>query len=165
VNEHSEAEHHGEAGIHTAIPSELSLAQAYPILRLRVDVFVVEQDCPYPELDGRDLEPGTRWVWTTDAAGAVIATLRMLSDPDGRARIGRVATAPAARSNGTASRLMAHALRLLGDDATVTLDAQAQLEGWYARFGFARSGQPFVEDGIPHVPMDRPAHRPAADPA
>jgi ElaA protein len=60
---------------------------------------------------------------------------------------------------------MAHALRLLGDDATVTLDAQAQLEGWYARFGFARSGQPFVEDGIPHVPMDRPAHRPAADPA
>ena len=143
--------------IHSATPSELSLSEGYPILKLRVDVFVVEQDCPYPDLDGRDLEPGTRWVWATDEGGSVTATLRILTDPDGRTRIGRVATATSARSGGTASRMMAHALELIGPAVTVTLDAQAHLEGWYARFGFARSGPEFIEDGIAHVPMDRPA--------
>jgi ElaA protein len=143
--------------MHSAVPSELSLAQAYPILKLRVDVFVVEQECAYPELDGRDLEPAARWVWATDEAGAVTATLRVLVDPDGRARIGRVATAQSARSNGTASRMMAYALELIGAGVAVTLDAQSPLEGWYARFGFVRSGPEFVEDGIPHIPMDRPA--------
>ncbi|NED64792.1 GNAT family N-acetyltransferase, partial [Streptomyces sp. SID10244] len=67
----------------------------YQILRLRVDVFVVEQACPYPELDGRDLEPNTRQFWISDTEGCVIATLRLLTEPpsaDGRPllRIGRV---------------------------------------------------------------------------
>jgi len=51
---------------------------------------------------------------------------------------------------------MARALELVGD-GPVVLDAQAQLEGWYARFGFAASGPEFLEDGIPHVPMHRAA--------
>jgi len=71
-------------------------------------------------------------------------------------RIGRVATAPAARGRGLAASLMARALELVGD-GPVVLDAQAQLEGWYARFGFAAGGPAFLEDGIPHVPMRRAA--------
>ena len=145
--------------VHVARTSEVSPATLYRILQLRVDVFVVEQRCAYRELDGRDLEPDTWLVWVAEPAGAVIATLRIVRDPR-VARIGRVATARSARSGGLAARLMWRALELTdraGDD--VILDAQSRLRAWYERFGFEVCGEPFVEDGIPHVPMSR-SHRP-----
>jgi ElaA protein len=123
----------------------------YRVLRLRVDVFVVEQHCPYPELDGRDLEAGTRQIWL-ERDGEVVVTLRLLTEPSGQIRIGRVATAPTARSQGLARRLMLRALELAGDQ-DVVLDAQTYLEAWYARFGFVRVGPEYLDDGIPHIPM------------
>jgi ElaA protein len=131
----------------------------YRLLALRVDVFVVEQQCAYRELDGRDLEPSARLVWA-ETDGLPIATLRLLEDEDGRARIGRVATAPSARSAGVAGQLMRRALDLV-PGREVVLDAQAHLEGWYERFGFRRTGPDFDEDGIAHVPMRRPPEAPA----
>ena len=139
------------------VPAELDTSLLYRILRLRTDVFVVEQACPYPELDGRDLEPGALWVWRLSDDGSVDATLRVLTEPDGTARIGRVATAVSARSGGVGGRMMRFALAQLAPDRAVVLDAQSQLEGWYARFGFVRHGPEFVEDDIPHVPMRKPA--------
>lgn len=139
--------------VHAGSPRELSLVEAYAILRLRVDVFVVEQDCAYPELDGRDLEPDTVWLWATDDTGVVIATLRVLTDPDGRARIGRVATAATARSSGVASELLRRALDSIQPEREIVLDAQSYLQPWYERFGFATTGPESLEDGIPHVPM------------
>nr|WP_205861125.1 GNAT family N-acetyltransferase [Planosporangium flavigriseum] len=124
----------------------------YALLRLRVDVFVVEQTCPYPELDGRDVEPGTVHVWL-DQDGRPASYLRILEDP-GAARIGRVCTAATHRGDGLAARLVAAALDLIGTRPAV-LDAQAHLADFYARFGFEVSGAQFVEDGIPHVPMRR----------
>jgi ElaA protein len=141
--------------VRSARLSELDPVTLYRILRLRTDVFVVEQECAYPELDGRDLEPGSLQLWLADGDD-VTATLRLLTDPDGAARIGRVATAGTARGRGLAAVLMQRALELAGD-RPVVLDAQAHLEGWYARFGFTRAGEEYVEDGIPHVPMRRPA--------
>ena len=85
--------------------------------------------------------------------GAVLACIRVLDDGDTRA-IGRVATAPSARGRGLAARLMEEGIALC-DGFPVTLGAQAYLEGWYERFGFRRSGEGYVEDGIPHVPMRR----------
>jgi ElaA protein len=75
----------------------------------------------------------------------------VLAEPDGAARIGRVATAARWRGRGLASALVRSVL----DETTgpVVLDAQSHLEGLYARLGFARAGEPFVEDGIPHLPM------------
>ncbi|ROS52778.1 GNAT family N-acetyltransferase [Frigoribacterium sp. PhB24] len=129
----------------------------YEILRLRVDVFVVEQDCPYPELDGRDLEPTTRLLWFADDDGRVAATLRVLHDGDDR-RIGRVATAAVARGHGLAGDLMRAAVA--GCEGRLTrLDAQAHLTDWYARFGFEVDGEEFLEDGIPHRPMTLAATR------
>ncbi|GAB3623045.1 GNAT family N-acetyltransferase [Mariniluteicoccus endophyticus] len=136
-----------------ARPADLPFATAYALLRLRTDVFVVEQECAYPELDGRDLEPDCVWFWAHEGDD-VLATLRLLTDAGGVRRIGRVATSGAARGRGVAARLMEAALAEWGD-APVVLDAQAHLEHWYARFGFAVSGSGFVEDGIPHVPMRR----------
>jgi predicted GNAT family N-acyltransferase len=132
--------------------AELTPFEVYGLCRLRVDVFVVEQKCPYPELDGRDVEQSTVHVWFEDD-GAVLATIRVLDDGATRA-IGRVCTAAGARGQGLAARLMEEGIALC-DGFPVTLGAQAHLEGWYERFGFHRSGQGYVEDGIPHVPMRR----------
>jgi ElaA protein len=136
-----------------AATGELDPVTLYEILRLRTDVFVVEQECPYPELDGRDLEPDARQVWIADGEH-IQATLRVLRDPDGTARIGRVATAKDARGKGLAAVLMHRAIELAGEH-DVVLDAQKYLEGWYARFGFEPDGPDYIEDGIPHVPMRR----------
>lgn len=134
---------------------EIDPAKLYALLRLRQDVFIVEQAAPYHDLDGRELEPDAVLHWAEDETegegGAPLATVRVLHEPGGVVRIGRVATAAAARGRGLGAALMRAAL-----DATegpVVLDAQAQLEGWYAAFGFRVSGEPFAEDGIPHLPM------------
>ncbi len=131
---------------------DLDVTTLYALLRLRVDVFVVEQQCPYPELDGRDTEPETLHLWIDDGA-AVLGYLRLLTDPEG-ARVGRVCVAMQGRGRGVAEDLMHAALaRCTGP---VVLDAQAHLSGWYERLGFVVAGPRFLEDGIPHVPMRLP---------
>lgn len=137
--------------------AELSATTAYAVWALRSEVFVVEQDCPYLDLDGRDLEPGTWHVWCPDpeGGGSPVATLRVLDDGDVW-RIGRVATAQSARGRGLAAAMVTEALAVCAD-RPVVLDAQAYLVDWYAGFGFEVSGRGFLEDGIPHVPMRREA--------
>lgn len=136
--------------------TEIDPATLYRLLWLRVRVFVVEQEAAYPELDGRDLEPDTELLWIEDD-GDVVATLRILSD-GAALRIGRVATAADARGRGLAADLMRAAVARcaeLDSGAPIDLDAQVQLRQWYGRFGFVPSGDPFEEDGIPHIPMRR----------
>lgn len=130
--------------------AELTTSQLYEILRLRSEVFVVEQDCVYLDLDGRDTESTTTHWWIEDAAGHVIATARLLRTHPG-SRIGRVVVDATQRKNGVGSRIVEQALRVA--PRPTRADAQAHLEDWYARFGFVREGDEFVEDGIPHVPM------------
>ncbi len=132
---------------------DLGPETAYGLWRLRQQVFVVEQHCPYPDLDGRDTEPATRHLLLEDD-GTLIGCLRVLDDGDA-ARIGRVVVAPAARGRGHAAVLMREALGLVGD-RRVRLDAQVGLAEWYAGFGFAATGPAYDEDGIMHLPMERP---------
>jgi ElaA protein len=133
----------------------LSAADLYRILKLRCDVFVVEQHCPYPELDGRDTEPGTLHLWVDAPDGTVAAYLRVLEEPGGEARIGRVVTAASARGRGLAARLLASALDRIGPGRPAVLDAQTGATGLYERFGFVVTGPAYDEDGIEHVPMRR----------
>jgi ElaA protein len=138
--------------LHDATGPELTAAQLHDILRLRVDVFVVEQKAAYPELDGRDLRPDTRHLWFSDPGG-VLSYLRVLADPGGIRRIGRVATAASARGRGLAARLMDAALTIPGE---YVLDAQTYVQGFYARYGFVAEGAKYTdEDGIPHIRMHR----------
>ncbi|MDT9595408.1 GNAT family N-acetyltransferase [Nocardioides zeae] len=141
---------------------DLTPREAYAVWRLRQDVFVVEQDCPYPDLDGRDLEPATRHVLLTDEQageegeqGELLGYLRLLDD-GAYARVGRVLLARTARGRGLADGLLHAALEQIGERES-RLDAQAPLAGWYAGFGYAVTGPEYLEDGIPHVPMTRPA--------
>ena len=146
---------------------DLDARTAYDVWRLRQDVFVVEQECPYPDLDGRDVEPGTRHL-TLEVDGELAGYLRILDDAargsgtssgtgprTGTARIGRVLLARAFRGRGLADRLMEAALEEIGDRPS-RLDAQVPLAGWYASYGYVVTGPEFLDDGIPHVPMARP---------
>ena len=149
---------------------DLDAATLYDLLMLRIEVFVVEQACPYPDLDGSDLLAQTRHFWLEEESGEVIATLRLIEEglideapiegnPGGRRqfRIGRVCTRAAARGHGYATRLLQAALADVGADPCA-LNAQTYLIDMYARHGFVVDGDEFCEDGIPHVPMRRMQH-------
>src|SRR5437867_2300603 len=103
---------------HRRRAGELAPGQLYALLKLRVDVFVVEQKAAYPELDGRDLEPGTAHYWVSED-GQVLGCLRVLAEPDGSARIGRVCTVKEARGKGVGRMLMDAALAANADRVLV----------------------------------------------
>ncbi|WP_062992815.1 GNAT family N-acetyltransferase [Nocardia anaemiae] len=135
---------------------DLDTATLYQLLKLRVEVFVVEQKCAYPELDGLDLLPETRHFWLDDE-GEIISTLRLTEEHENGVksfRIGRLCTSPPARGHGYTTRLVQAALAEAGS-ATVRLSAQTYLVDMYAKFGFKPDGDEFEEDGIMHLPMRR----------
>jgi len=131
---------------------ELDAATLYRLLRLRVAVFVVEQRCPYQELDDLDTDSGTVHLWV-ERDGDIAGYLRVLSEPDGF-RVGRVCTAQQARGHGVARRLMSRAMELIGE-APAVLDSQTYAQEFYGRFGFEPEGAEFLEDDIPHIRMRR----------
>lgn len=132
---------------------ELTARQLHDILRLRVDVFVVEQDCPYPELDGNDLQADTEHVWIDDEGG-IAAYVRLLAVGSDSVRVGRVVTRSDRRGESLSGRLIQSCLDRLGAVET-RLDAQSHLVDWYRSLGYEPDGAEFVEDGIPHTPMVR----------
>lgn len=140
--------------VHRATFAELTTRDLYALLRLRSEVFVVEQSCVFLEMDDRDHEEGVEHLWTSDGAG-VTATLRLLPDADGVWHMGRIVTRVDVRSRGLGAHLVGAGLERLRQRgaASVHLGAQAHLQDWYARFGFSPSGPRYLEDGILHVPM------------
>jgi ElaA protein len=152
------------ATLHRSWAADLDPRTLYEILRLRIDVFVVEQACPYDELDGRDLEPGARHFWLGGHARTdpgpdpepVLGCLRLLDEPGGDLRIGRLCSARSSRARGLGRQLMRAALAEVGD-RTCVLDSQEHLAGFYQGFGFEVTGRAYDWDGVPHVPMRRGA--------
>jgi ElaA protein len=131
---------------------ELSASDLQAVLQLRAEVFVVEQDVAYQDVDGRDLDPGTTHYLLED--DVLLAYLRVLTEPDGDLRIGRVCTAQKARGTGLGYQVMAAAVEDLHGARSV-LEAQVYAKGFYERFGYVAEGEEYLEDGIPHVTMRR----------
>lgn len=139
--------------------TDLGKEQLYAILQLRTEVFVVEQKCPYQEVDGRDLEGDTchLMAWDDDR---LLAYLRLL-DPisqGGDVVIGRVVIAEQARGQGLGHALMEQALKQAQrhwPETPIYLSAQAHLKDYYGRYGFIVAGEEYLEDGIPHIGMRR----------
>ena len=132
----------------------------FELMRLRVDVFVVEQACPYPELDDLDVHPGTRHVLARldDRLVGCARTIAPGSAVE-PARIGRVAVRDEYRGTGVAGAMMRWTIAALAREHPrhdVTLGAQLAVERFYAALGFARVSDEYVEDGIAHVAMTRP---------
>jgi ElaA protein len=142
--------------VHRARADELDARTIYRILRLRAEVFVVEQECAFLDLDGRDLQSGSEHLWIDEdpLAPAVTAYLRLLALPGGQTEIGRVVCDAKDRHRGLGRLLMEKALTVTGPPHW--LKAQTRMSGWYTDFGFVRDGADFDEDGISHTPMRRP---------
>lgn len=135
--------------------SDLSLEELYEILALRTDVFVVEQECPYPEVDGRDKE--CQHVQVREGQ-ELVAYLRIL--PRGlsfeEVSIGRVLVKQGHRSKGLARPMMQAAMDFIlteWKEEAIRISAQTYLEAFYASFGFEPVSEPYLEDGIPHLDM------------
>ena len=133
--------------------TELGRDDLYAILAARSRVFVVEQNCPYLDLDDYD---AAGWhLWTEDA-GAIAAYLRILP-PDSKYKepsLGRVLTASTHRRGGHGRELMRRGIAACGGVA-IRIGAQAHLEKFYGELGFVRDGDDYDEDGIPHLEMVR----------
>jgi ElaA protein len=138
----------------------LSSTQLYELLRLRSEVFVVEQKCIFLDMDGLD---GQAMHLLGVRAGELVAYVRCF--PSGiafdEASIGRVVTRQSARGGGLGHVLMAEAIRALQQQwgvQPIRIGAQAHLQSFYERHGFADVGKPYVEDGIDHIEMVRQSH-------
>jgi ElaA protein len=124
-------------------------------------VFVVEQNCPYLDADGRDPRAWHLLGWDQGAGGRSLVAYARVFEPGVRyseGSIGRVATAPEVRRTGVGKRLMAEALRrleALAPGQKIKIAAQHRLEAFYAGFGFTTVSAPYEEDGIMHVDMVR----------
>jgi ElaA protein len=137
-----------------------SPAQLYEVMALRQEVFVVEQACFYLDADGKDPE-AWHLCGYDEATGALAAYARIL--PKGTAypeypAIGRILTGSKARGTGAGRILVTEAIaaceRLCGV-GPIKIGAQSHLERFYGSFGFKKVGEPYLEDGIPHIHMIR----------
>jgi len=132
---------------------ELSLIELYKILKLRVDVFVVEQNCPYPELDGEDGDAVHLFI---EEEGAIASYLRIITRQE-KTRIGRVITHKDYRGKKLSSKLMEEAMTYINEHypkKPIILSAQEHLQHFYAQFGFVSVSEMYLEDDIPHVDME-----------
>lgn len=136
---------------------EFAAADLYRMLKLRVDVFVVEQDCAYAELDGDDLDAMHLRLLSD---GELLACARFWQ-PDGEPpRIGRVAVSPSHRRLRLGEALMREAILQCEEQfpqSPIALSAQSHLQRFYQSSGFRAVSKEYVEDGIPHVDMVRDA--------
>jgi ElaA protein len=140
---------------------DLDTASLYELLKLRQEVFVLEQKAAYQDLDDIDLLAETRHLWLSED-GETIAYLRLSEQHDDGVksfRISRVCTAVAERGRGHTTRLLHAALAEVGS-AECRIHAQSYLVDMYAKHGFVPEGAEFEEGGIQHVPMMRQRGRP-----
>jgi len=137
--------------------SALSLTELYQIMVLRQEVFVVEQDCPYLDADGKD-EASLHILGYHD--DRLVAYARLV--PKGLTyknypSIGRVVTHISVRKQGVGKLLMKNAIQSFyetsGNDITIKISAQSHLSKFYNGFGFEAVGEGYLEDGIPHIGM------------
>lgn len=134
---------------------ELTVDEFHDILKLRIDIFVVEQTCPYPELDGKDKKA---WHFYGIKNEKIIANTRIFKPGDyyNEASLGRVIVDESYRRTGLGYELVNRTLeqmRRLFGDVPVKIGAQTYLKKFYGSFGFQAQGDEYIEDGIPHVHM------------
>ncbi len=143
----------------TLAPYEaLTLDDLYDLIQARIEVFVVEQDCPYQDVDGRDR--AALHLFARSQAGEVVAYAR-ITHPGVRfdePSIGRVITTQAGRGQGLGRALMVRAIEAIESQypqSSIRISAQQYLEGFYSSLGFETVSEPYLEDNIPHLEMLR----------
>ncbi len=140
----------------------LTVQQLYDVLQLRVDVFVVEQQCAYRELDEYDRHPEARHLSGRDEGGELIAYARIL--PPGlrhpEVNLGRFVVKADFRQQGIGHQLLQTAFQNISccwPKTPIRISAQAYLQAFYVQYGFIQLSDGYLEDGIPHVEMVKEA--------
>lgn len=137
---------------------ELTVEQFFDVLKLRVDVFVVEQQCAYPELDEYDRHPDTKHLSGRNEVGQLIGYSRLLS-PGVRyseVNLGRFVVKVEWRKQGVGHQLLRQAIQEISrywPGHAMRISAQDYLQAFYEQYGFVRVSDLYLEDGIPHVEM------------
>lgn len=131
----------------------LTPKEVYEILKVRTAVFVVEQECPYQEVDGTDYDSLHVWLEEDDS---IVAYLRVFEKDKEKnmVQIGRVLSAR--RGEGLGAKILEHgieAAKLELNAESIFIEAQTYALPFYEKFGFKACGEEFLEDGIPHTPM------------
>ena len=136
---------------------DLTPKELYQILQLRNEVFIVEQNCPYQDLDNKDLKAFHLMGMQNHQ---LLAYSRLLAPgiSYSESSIGRVVSSPAARKTGMGKQLMTESIRQihhLFHTDRIRIGAQLYLKKFYESFGFQQEGEPYIEDQIPHIIMLR----------
>lgn len=135
--------------------NELTTSEIYQILRLRSEVFVVEQDCVYQDVDDKDQKAIHLFITNNDK---VVAYTRLFKPGDyfKNASIGRVVVKGTHRKDKLGHQLMKESIKAiqnLFNTQEITLSAQTYLQKFYESHGFIQVGEGYLEDGIPHIKM------------
>lgn len=136
---------------------EFTAPELYQVLKARVDVFVVEQNCPYPDLDDYDQKALHLWA---EENGEVLAYCRIFDQgiKYTEASIGRVLTTEKARGKSLGKQLLQYAVETIENrfhTSGIRISAQDYLLKFYSGFGFEDTGKKYLEDDIPHTEMLR----------
>lgn len=136
---------------------EFTVPELYAVLKARIDVFVIEQNCPYPDLDNYDQKAVHIWA---EEDGKILANCRIFDKgiKYEEASLGRVLTTDAARGKNTGRQLMKYAVETIENrfhTSEIRISAQDYLLKFYSEFGFEDTGKKYLEDDIPHTEMLR----------
>ncbi|MCB0477407.1 MAG: GNAT family N-acetyltransferase [Crocinitomicaceae bacterium] len=135
---------------------DLSVDEFHDLVSLRIEVFVVEQDCPYQDLDGKD-KIAFHQIGRDDS-GEIVATSRILGPGVSyqEVSIGRVVVSQKVRGRGVAHEMMEKSKEFVNSEygnVPIRISAQEYLEKYYSGHGFEFTGKKYLEDGIPHMEM------------
>ena len=141
--------------------SDLTLDELYDLLKLRQEVFIVEQDCPYLDSDGLDQDSLHILGYLNESIVAYARILPKGIQYENYAAIGRVVSSQTIRKQKVGSQLFDFALKKCIDifpNDPIKLSSQVYIKQFYASFGFVEKGEPYLEDDIPHIAMTYEAH-------
>lgn len=136
--------------------NELDRLELYRIIQLRINVFIVEQNCPYPDLDDKDLVSNHVMIWKGEELLAVTRLVPPGISYPNYASIGRVATHANYRGSGLGKLVMTESIKAceeLFSGYNIKISAQAYLIAFYTALGFDKIGEEYLEDNIPHIAM------------
>lgn len=134
--------------------NQLTTQQLYDVLKLRQDVFIIEQNCIYEDIDRLDMEAAHLLLTDGDylvACSRIVPAGKKYGEPS----IGRIVTSPDRRGEGHGREIVKLSMEYLRNrgENRVRIEAQAHLQTFYAGFGFSPDGEVFDLDGIPHIEM------------